>query len=143
MNEYQDQIIKWEPLPNLPLLPLGGVSGDFESDSLRVVANYSYSEPPISIEIRFRGVETFELCEEFSDRLLTIQSSLPRLSHGDYPTYTWPFLEVQNSKWVSEIVARNRAILDYGWRHLIVLTLDRTLHVMTCESVEAWQRAFR
>lgn len=142
MSELQDQVIRWEPLPNMPQLPLARVSGVFEGDTLRVVAEYACRDQNTKIEIQFSAVESFELSEEFSDRMLTIRAPLPRLANPDFPTYTWPFLEVQNSKWIAEIVARNGAIEGSDYRHLIVLTLDSTLHVMTCGQLKAQQSKF-
>lgn len=137
MSGPQNQVLKWEPLPDLPQLPLSFVGGSFDGDRLKVEATFAYGAERTSVLIEFGAVEAHEVCEEFSDWLLTIDSPLPRLVNPKLPTYTWPFLEVRNSSWVAEKIARNGTIDEHDWKHLVVLTLDRTLHVMIAGEVES------
>lgn len=137
MAGARNHVLKWEPLPNLPQLPLSSVSGSFDGDRLKVKTTFACRPGRASVFIELGSVEAHEVSEEFSDWLLTINSPLPRLVNPEMPTYAWPFLEVRKSSWIAEKIARNGALNEGDWKHLVVLTLDRTLHVMAGEVASA------
>jgi len=81
------------------------------------------------LRVEFDYVEAFKVYEEFSDPWTATGLPLPQLEGAD-KTWRYPLQEVMHSSWVARVTARNGGI-EGLWRHFVITTMDRTLHVMT------------
>jgi hypothetical protein len=79
--------------------------------------------------------------EEMADPLIDISHSmtdLPRLADPRWPGWTFPLMEVESSTWVASISdARLAPYERSAIRHYRVVTLDRTLDLLTSAEVRA------
>ena len=131
MSENPEHYVRWEPIAGRTEHPLGGFELSWTVAGLVATADYVDDPPVQGLRIDFGRVEAFKVYEEFSDPWAEDCPTQPRLANPTRHQYTWPLLEVGNSRWVQRVVARNGAIESYPWRHLQVVTTDMTLHVMT------------
>ena len=137
MDELSDRHLRWEPLPNLPEHPFGTL--DLAFNDLELVATATYGvEPPVrGLRIAFGDVEAFKVYEEFSDPWMEMKPSQPMVNNPKLNPWVWPLQEIENSRWLARVIDRNGGAMGtFTWRHLIVVTLTVTLHVMTRDEPE-------
>ncbi|WP_114521614.1 hypothetical protein [Altererythrobacter sp. ZODW24] len=131
MNDDVERYERWEPLASLPESPITDVDCSFEDGELIAVANYTIDSLNMVLQIQFDYVEAFKIYEEFSDPWMSSRAPLPSVKSAEFAAYRWPLQEVIGSVWIKRVAERNGGVEGSEWRHLIISTLDRSLHVMT------------
>jgi len=130
MTNSAEAILRWEPLPNLPEHPVGSIDIAYRDGSLIAIASYAIEPPLKGVRLDFGRVEAFKVYEEFSDPWVGSSLPQPMINNDRLNRWAWPLQQVSNSSWVARVLSRNSP-LDYReWRHLVVVTMDVTLHVM-------------
>jgi len=132
MHELIETYARWEPIPGLPEYPIGAVRFSYDGELLSITA--AYAQDPSSRILRLDFcVRAFKAYEEQSDPWMEEQPSQPELNNPTLNTWVWPIQEISNSKWLQRIIARDGGIDDYPWRHFVIVSGDKTLHVMAGE----------
>jgi hypothetical protein len=57
----------------------------------------------------------------------------PEVSNPALNTWLWPVQEVLNSKWLRRVIERDGGIDGYAWRHFVIVSGDKSLHIMATE----------
>lgn len=135
MTTQTQRYERWQPIAGLPEAPLGDFDASFVGSRLSVNARYAFSGIGGLLRIKFGHVEAFKAYEEFSDPWMTEGLPLPQLTGPD-TKWRWPFQEVMGSAWIARVCTRNGG-LDGSWRHLVISTMDFSLHVMTSSEPES------
>lgn len=128
-------LVRWEPLAELPDHQLSTILVSSEGKHLVATAVYVDAAPIQSVRIDFGFVEAFKVYEEFSaPHILTTP---PMMDHAILGRVPWPFQEVERSRWVRRVSARNGVLDDPPFRHFTIVTVDVILEVMTDSGFEA------
>ncbi len=124
---------RWDPLPDLSDDVLVEVEVRFARGvlTLSVVRNQSPD-----ILLKFNEPEAFKVYEECSDVAENGSFEIKRMGEAGW-NYPWPFQEVERSSWLSRVTSRNGAISDRPFRHYVIKTFDRAVHVMCDQEPEA------
>jgi hypothetical protein len=130
MATSTDTYIRWEPLPDLPEHPFGGIEVSYSGGSLTATSYYAIDAPLKGVRIDFGRPEAFKVYEEFSDPWMEHASPQPMVVNPQPGQWAWPLQEVRTSVWVSRVLARNGGLVHWNWRHFVIVTMDVTLHVM-------------
>lgn len=133
MEQQLESYERWTPRGDLPECPLVEVNCAFEGGELTAKARYAREDAPNNLLIGFGYVEAFKLYEEFSDPWMATGSPLPSIESHEWNRYRCPLQQVMHSNWIARILARNGGKGGYDWRHYVIATMDRNLHVMTSE----------
>jgi len=128
MNNQSEQYKRWEPIDGLPEAPMSGFDCSFACGILVLTATYASSGEGRELRVEFDDVEAFKVYAEFSDPWMATGLSLPSLTGVDH-RWRCPLQEVIHSTWIARVMSRNGG-LEPHWRHFVISTMDRTLHVM-------------
>lgn len=131
MTDQAELIERWEPLPALPEHPFDSLDLTLVGQELVVTAYYGFDPPAPALQINFGEPEAFKAYDEFSDPWMETKLGQPMANNSNLNPWVWPLQEVRNSLWLKRVVARNSPIIDFPWRHFVVVTGTVTLHVMT------------
>jgi hypothetical protein len=131
MSDTAESYIRWEPLAGLPEYPLRSIETSFKKDELTATAYYKDGAPVGSIRLGFGWVQAFKAYEEFSDPWMESKLPQPSLRNPALASYTWPFLEVINSRWTARVADRNHGVERTEWRHFSIVTGSFNLHVLS------------
>ena len=132
MTELIETHTRWEPIPGLPEFPIGAVRFSYEGDRLSITAAYAQDPSNRILRLDFHP-RAFKAYEEMSDPWMEDQPSQPELNNPPLNTWVWPVQEIVNSKWLQRVITRDGGIDDYPWRHFVIASSDKTLHVMAME----------
>jgi hypothetical protein len=129
MTELFETYRRWEPIPDLPELPIGAVRFSYDGHRLTITAAYAQDPSNRILRLDFHP-RAFKAYEEQSDLWMEEQPPQPELNNPELNTWVWPVQEIRNSKWVQRIIARDGGIDEYPWRHFVIVSGDKVLHVM-------------
>jgi hypothetical protein len=121
--------IRWEPIPGLPKCPIGAVRFSYDGERLSITAAYAYDESDRILRLDF-SPNAFKAYEEHSDPWMEEKPTQPEVINSALNTWVWPLQEVLNSRWLNRVIARNGGIDSYPWRHFVIVSGDKILHIM-------------
>jgi len=135
LKSMTPQIVKrWLPDSSLTERPLSIFDLQWYGGDLRLITSIHYSkeagEPgDDSAVLVFDGVTAFQVFDEYWGPQEVLESSAAQLA-GPYPYGgRWPFLELDGSRWITALVARERTRDVSELRHLVVTSQNMDLHV--------------
>ena len=127
-------ILRWEPIIDLPELPLSAFDMTWSADRTLVCSGFyghNSTENYRGLIIHFEDVHAFASFDGFSDTLLSHNEHLLALKHPVPYGGCWPFVEVESSRWVSDIADEHGGLAgSHCYTHWSIITFDQTLHVM-------------
>jgi len=130
MVKIVESYLRWEPLPGLPEHPFNSVEVRYRGGALAAAAYYANDPPAKGIRIDFGRPEAFKVYEEFSDPWMEQTPAQPMIVNSKLKPWVWPLQEIRPSAWLRRVLIRNGGLVNDGWKHLVVITSDVTLHVM-------------
>ena len=132
MSEQSETYTRWEPIPDLPEYPIGAVRFSYDGDRLSITASYALDPSSRILRLDFYP-RAFKAYEEHSDPWMEEKPSQPKVDNSALNTWVWPVQEVRNSRWLQRVTERDGGIDDVAWRHFVIVSGDKTLHVMAVE----------
>lgn len=128
--------VEWHPAPGIAA-PCGGVDVEERDGVLTLTLRFSAVVGGTASDLRltFGRVIAFMSHEEFAHPWMDSEVAQPRL-RGDWSSYTFPCLEVEGSAWLASF-GETRLFGRGHPRHFQVVTLDKSVDILTTQAVQA------
>jgi hypothetical protein len=130
----EQRCVKWEPVPGIQS-HCGAISFNLDSrDELTVRMHFSLER---DLLLKFPGVIALQW-EEESFCMILLPRPWPQIGAGDYPTWTFPLLQVEHSAWLAEYQAGFPVRPGTERRvHFALVSLDDLVHILALPEVSA------